>query len=174
MRQREPSWVELKPRHQRTTRGEMACKIGHDRRFTTRRQEDHDIPRQHNGVKQVPVPWHLRPGQLNRREIAFIPGEMRRFATCHSQHGSVEIDSYDVNTTACQLDRHSARTTPGVEYGRYPERCNKLRFAVYIVPALLQSSEACLIHIATWHVCRPQPTVAHRPPPIFLNNTIIL
>src|SRR2546427_13015089 len=47
MRQREAAWVELKPGHQCPTRGEMACEIRYDRRFTTRRQEDHDIPRQH-------------------------------------------------------------------------------------------------------------------------------
>jgi hypothetical protein len=93
---------------------------------------------------------------------------MRGFAACHGQHGSVEIDSYDVNTTACQLDCYSARTTPGVEHGRSPERRDKMRFAVHILPALLQRREARLVHIATWHVCRTQPTVAHRPPPVFL------
>src|SRR5262245_43059737 len=131
----------------------MAGEIGHDRRFTTWRQKDHDVPGQHNGVKPVPLPWHLRSGQLNRRKIAFIPGEMGSFAARYGQHGSVEIDAYDVNTAACQLDCYSARTTPGVEHGRYPERRDKMRFAVHILPALLQRGEACIVHIATWYVC---------------------
>jgi hypothetical protein len=98
---------------------------------------------------------------------------MRSFATGHSQHGSVEVDSYDINATACQLERHSARTTPGVEHGRYSERRDKMRFAVYILPALLQRTEAGIVHIATWYVCRTQPAVAHRPLLFFWNNTIV-
>jgi hypothetical protein len=93
---------------------------------------------------------------------------MRGFATCYGQHGSVKIDPHDVDPAARQLDCHSARTTPGVEHRRSPKRRNKIRFAMYIVPALLQSGEARIVHIATWYVCRPQPTVTHRLPPVFL------
>src|SRR5262245_44661253 len=111
----------------------MACEIRYVGPFTTRRQEDHDVPRQHNGVRGVPEAWHLRLGRLNRCEITLIPGERVGFATCHSKHGSVETDPYDIDITARQLHSHSACTTPGIEHGRYPERRDKMRFTMHIL-----------------------------------------
>jgi hypothetical protein len=94
----------------------MTCEIGYYRCFTARRQEDHDVSRQHDGVKQASAQWRVRHDQIERREIAFIPWEVWGFATRHSKHGSVEVDPNHVDTTASQLNSHSAGATPGVEY----------------------------------------------------------
>jgi len=57
----------------------------------------------------------LRSSQIHGREIAFIPREIRCFVTCHGEHRRVEIDPDHVDTATCQLDRHSACTTPGIK-----------------------------------------------------------
>ena len=73
MRQCKATWEELKPRYQGCTRGKMTGELGYHRCFTARRQEDHDVSRQHDGVKQAPTQRRVRHSQIERREVAFIP-----------------------------------------------------------------------------------------------------
>jgi len=94
----------------------MTGEIGDHRCFTARRQEDHNVSCQHDSVKQAPAQRHVRHSQIERREIAFIPWEVRGFATRYVKHGSVEVDPNHVEPTTGQLNSYSTGATPGIEY----------------------------------------------------------
>ena len=90
----------------------MACEVAHNLRLSAGGEKEHDIAGQENQIEGA--------AEINGRQIAEPPIQVRRLFACSVEHPHVEVDPNNIHTAAGQLNRDSAGAAAGIKHTERP------------------------------------------------------
>ena len=129
--------LEAEPGHEGTADLEVLREVVDDQPPIVGPAEQHHVARHRDEVEPT--------RQLHACEIVDEPGHLRCLAAGGGDHVRIEIDALDIAAATCQLDRHAARATSGVEDRSAGQRCQQISLAVHVVTGGHRTREALVV-----------------------------